>query len=80
MSKRALEDGTWVPISAVRRRYGGDEPVSDMTIHRWLKNPAMNFPRPTYFGRFRFWKLSELEDWEQAQPRGRTRATAIEAA
>jgi hypothetical protein len=28
-------------------------------------NPT--FPRPVFFGRMRFWKLSELERWEKAQ-------------
>jgi predicted DNA-binding transcriptional regulator AlpA len=27
-----------------------------------------SFPKPTYFGRFRHWRLSDLENWENAQP------------
>ncbi|TVQ52099.1 MAG: transcriptional regulator [Rhodobacteraceae bacterium] len=67
---------TWVSARAVRQRYGGEQPISDMTLHRWLNNPAMNFPRPTYFGRFRFWRLDEIEAWERDRPRGRTLADA----
>lgn len=46
----------------VRARYGG---VSDMWIWRRINASESNFPKPTYFGRNRFWKLSELEDWER---------------
>jgi predicted DNA-binding transcriptional regulator AlpA len=47
----------------VRERYGG---CSHMFIERRLANDP-TFPRPIYFGRMRFWKLSELEMWEKAQ-------------
>ena len=48
---------------AVRQRYGN---ASHMFIERRLANdPA--FPRPVFFGRMRFWRLSDLEKWEEAQ-------------
>jgi hypothetical protein len=47
----------------VQRRYGG---CSHMFIERRLANDP-TFPRPVFFGRIRFWKLSELERWEAAQ-------------
>ena len=40
-----------------------------MTIHRWLADPELQFPRPFYLGRFRFWRIAELEAWEAKQPR-----------
>jgi hypothetical protein len=40
-----------------------------MTIHRWLNDPELNFPRPTYFGRYRYWRIDELEHWEAEQAR-----------
>jgi predicted DNA-binding transcriptional regulator AlpA len=42
-----------------------------MTLHRWIADERLNFPSPHYFGRFRFWKLAELEAWEEARPRRR---------
>lgn len=57
------EAGVFLPSRKVLRRYD----VSDMTIHRWLNNPEMNFPRPVYFGRNRFWRLTELQSWERAR-------------
>jgi predicted DNA-binding transcriptional regulator AlpA len=53
----------FLPARDVRKRYGG---ASDMWLWRRLHNPASQFPQPTYFGRFRFWRLSDLEAWERA--------------
>lgn len=49
----------------VQHRYGD---CSHMFIERRLQKDA-TFPRPVKLGRFRFWKLSELERWEAAQER-----------
>lgn len=53
----------YLPARAVWERYG----KTSMTLHRWLADERMNFPKPVYFGRFRSWKLSELEAWEREQ-------------
>jgi predicted DNA-binding transcriptional regulator AlpA len=47
----------------VRERYGN---TSHMFIERRLANDK-TFPKPVFFGRLRFWKLSDLEGWEKAQ-------------
>ena len=57
------DSGVYLPGPQVCRRYQR----SDMTIHRWLNDPKMAFPRPYYFGRYRYWKIDELEAWERAQ-------------
>jgi predicted DNA-binding transcriptional regulator AlpA len=49
-----------IPAAQVRERFGG---VSDMWIHRRLHDDS-GFPRPLYIGRLRFWRLSELIEWE----------------
>lgn len=54
-------EAVWLPAPKVWRRYNR----SDMTLHRWLHDPAMNFPQPTYFGRYRYWRLSDLMKWER---------------
>jgi hypothetical protein len=42
---------------------------------RWLRNPRMRFPQPTYFGRNRYWLLSHLFAWEaERAARGRVAA------
>jgi len=58
-------DAVWLPGPKVEERYQR----TSMTIHRWLNNPSLNFPRPTYFGRYRYWKVADLERWEEAQAR-----------
>lgn len=51
----------FISANQLRARYGGR---SHMWVERKLKDdPA--FPRPTYFGRLRFWNLPELEAWER---------------
>ena len=47
----------------VRARYG----VTDMTVHRWLKNADLGFPRPTYINRRRYWREADLVAWERAR-------------
>lgn len=71
-----MQDEVYLPGPKVRARYG----VTDMTLHRWLNRPEMEFPRPHYFGRLRYWRLAELEAWEQAQPRRSGGASEPEAA
>lgn len=63
----AAPDPGYLPARRVWERYG----ITSMSLHRWVNDPALNFPRPMYFGRFRFWRLSELEEWERRQPRGK---------
>lgn len=41
--------------------------VSDMTLWRWLHNPAMNFPQPVMIQRRRYWQESEIIEWIDAQ-------------
>jgi predicted DNA-binding transcriptional regulator AlpA len=48
----------------VRTRYGN---VSDMAIWRWLQDEQLNFPRPLMINKRRYWKLSDLGQWEAAQ-------------
>jgi len=65
-------DDTYLPAAQVLRRYG----VSAMSVHRWLRDPKLNFPRPLYIGRYRYWRVAELAAWE----RDRARASRSEAA
>lgn len=60
-------DDCYLPASRVWRRYG----VSSMSLHRWLKDPRLGFPRPTYIARRRYWRLSQLRRWEIDRAAGR---------
>jgi hypothetical protein len=48
-------------VAQVRARYGG---VSHMWAERHIQDDP-DFPRPTYFGRLRFFKIAELEAYER---------------
>lgn len=60
----------FMPARSVWERYG----VTSMTLHRWLRDDALKFPQPVYIGRFRYWKIADLETWERARARSRAAA------
>ncbi len=52
-----------ISANAVRDLCGG---VSDMSIWRWLNNPAMRFPKPVYIAKRRYWREIEIAAWLDA--------------
>ncbi len=48
----------------VRSRYGG---ISDMGLWRWLRDERLAFPLPIVINNRRYWKLSDLAQWETTQ-------------
>jgi predicted DNA-binding transcriptional regulator AlpA len=56
------DDAAYLTAGQVRVRYGS---CSHMWLIRRMQDSA--FPAPTYFGRLRFWRLSDLEAWEREQ-------------
>lgn len=53
-----------IQAATVRQMCGG---ISDMSLWRWLDNPELNFPRPIYIGRRRYWKEAEIVAWLEAR-------------
>lgn len=43
--------------------------VSTMSIWRWLNDPEMNFPKPIYIGRRRYWRETDITDWLESRER-----------
>lgn len=41
--------------------------VSAMTLHRWLNNPDLDFPKPQYIGRRRYWREADIIAWLEAR-------------
>lgn len=41
--------------------------ISDMTLWRWLNTPSLNFPKPIYINRRRYWRRSDIRDWLDAR-------------
>jgi predicted DNA-binding transcriptional regulator AlpA len=54
----------YLTATQVRARYGG---VSDMTLWRWLRDKDLGFPKPCRINRLRYWKDSELTEWERTR-------------
>ncbi|WP_374292599.1 helix-turn-helix transcriptional regulator [Paenirhodobacter enshiensis] len=41
--------------------------ISDTTLARWMARPELNFPRPIYIGRRRFFRVAEILAWLDAR-------------
>jgi len=68
----------YLTAKQVRERFAG---ISEMTLHRWRHNPAYGFPQPIKIGGRLFFKLSEIEEYEQRAAAARPqRATLSETA
>lgn len=57
-------DKRLIPAAAVRELCGG---ISDMSLWRWLNDPALDFPRPIYIARRRYWRQADVFAWVEAQ-------------
>jgi predicted DNA-binding transcriptional regulator AlpA len=57
------DEDLYLPAARVRKRYG----VSAMSIYRWLLDPELRFPKPIYIGRYRYWRLTDLAQWERGR-------------
>ena len=54
-----------IGVADVRKMFGD---ISDMTLWRWLKDVDLEFPKPIYVQRRRFWHEAELIDWIGNRP------------
>jgi predicted DNA-binding transcriptional regulator AlpA len=52
-------DSEYLTATQLMARYAG---VSHMWLLRRMANDG--FPKPVYFGRLRFWRRTEIEQWE----------------
>ncbi|SNT37522.1 helix-turn-helix transcriptional regulator [Tropicimonas sediminicola] len=53
-----------IPAKDVRAMCGG---VSDMSLWRWLNDPTLNFPKPIYIARRRYWREADVIAWLDAR-------------
>ncbi|WP_304773653.1 AlpA family transcriptional regulator [Cypionkella sp.] len=37
--------------------------ITDMTLWRWINDPALRFPQPIRINRRRFWRESDIAAW-----------------
>jgi predicted DNA-binding transcriptional regulator AlpA len=59
-----------LPTRFLLQRYS----VSDRTIDRWCNNSELGFPQPMVVNKRRYWRLSELEEWERSRALANGRA------
>ena len=71
MSVHYPPDG-FIPARDVWERYG----VTNMSLYRWERDAALEFPKPIYIGRFRFWRVADLVEWENSRPRAAVKYVA----
>lgn len=57
-------DKKLISAAATRDLCGG---ISDMSLWRWINSPGLNFPRPIYISRRRFFREAEVLAWIEAQ-------------
>jgi predicted DNA-binding transcriptional regulator AlpA len=58
--------GRLSPTSKVMERYS----CSDRTIDRWVADPDLNFPKPIYIKRRRFWFDDQLDEFDASRVEG----------
>lgn len=63
-------DDCFLPARKVWERYG----ITDMTLHRWIRDERMGFPAPLYIGRFRYWRMRDLTAFERQRVSGKAAA------
>ena len=59
---RDVSDPTFLTGPQVAQRYQ----KSHVTIWRWTRDPDLGFPKPIQINRHNFWRLAELQEWEDA--------------
>jgi hypothetical protein len=65
----------FLPAGRVAARYA----VSPRSLDRWLEDARIDFPRPLYIGRMRFFRVADLEAWEAERARRGEEAAAVAA-
>lgn len=54
---------TYITAADLRARFGGR---SETWLWRLVNDNRANFPQPVIVRRYRYWRLSEIEAWEEA--------------
>ena len=53
-----------ISAAAVRDLCGG---ISDMTLWRWIHDSKLEFPKPVYICKRRFWREADIIAWLDAR-------------
>jgi predicted DNA-binding transcriptional regulator AlpA len=67
-------ESRWLPRVRLAETLG----VTTMTIHRWERNPKLNFPKPSVINSRKFWQRDEILAWMAVMATGKAeRATSV---
>lgn len=44
--------------------------VSKMTLWRWIKSEEVNFPKPIYINKRRYFRIADIAKWESERGNG----------
>jgi len=58
-----MQTETLLKPAEVKARLGR---ISDMTLWRWERDPRLNFPQPVRIRNRKYFRQSEIEEFEQA--------------
>ena len=69
---------TYITATELRARFGGR---SEVWLWRLVNDARAAFPKPVIVRRYRYWRMSEIEAWEEAnraksKPREASHASA----
>ena len=67
------ENPVMIGTAATRRRY---DDISPTTFWRWQRDPDLGFPKAMVVAGRKYFRLTDLEAWEQAQLARRDQAEA----
>ena len=70
------EDAALISRPKVRKRWGN---VSETSLWRWERDPAMNFPIPILIGHRKFYRLCDIEAFERSRVRTNAKRVATNA-
>jgi predicted DNA-binding transcriptional regulator AlpA len=59
-----LKEERLMTCRQIREMFGD---VSQATVFRWGKNPALGFPAPVQIHRRNYWRASEIRAWREKQ-------------
>jgi predicted DNA-binding transcriptional regulator AlpA len=57
-----IGSGSWVSAGDVKLRYN----ISEMTLYRWERDEALNFPQPMRIKKRKFFRVEELDLWDKS--------------
>jgi predicted DNA-binding transcriptional regulator AlpA len=58
------DEGMLLTAVKTRQRYGN---VTEMTLYRWERDAKFDFPKPVRINSRKYFRLSELQEWERRQ-------------